>query len=206
MYGVIMERGPVGPPLDAEAILAATEDVLRRYGPSKATVLDVARVLNVSHASVYRHFPSKVALREAVTGRWLARGMDELAAIAHDTQLAPPDRLRAWLTALFVGKRDRLVEDPELFATYRLLVTERSAVSVGHVADITGQLRDIIADGMASGDFVAGDPDLAARVVFVATTRFHHPAHAAEWQSPGMDDDLSALCTLIVRGLACDKF
>ena len=52
-----------GAALDEDSILAATEDVLRRYGPSKATVLDVARALGVSHASVYRHFPSKTALR-----------------------------------------------------------------------------------------------------------------------------------------------
>jgi AcrR family transcriptional regulator len=65
---------PAGAALDADVILAATEDVLRRYGPSKATVLDVARVLGVSHASVYRYFPSKAALRDAVTRRWLGSG------------------------------------------------------------------------------------------------------------------------------------
>jgi AcrR family transcriptional regulator len=95
-----------GPALDADAILAATEDVLRRYGPSKATVLDVAPELGVSHASVYRHFPSKAALHEAVTRRWLDRSLAELTAVAHDTDLVPPERLRAWLSALFAGKRE----------------------------------------------------------------------------------------------------
>src|SRR6476660_5318715 len=94
-----------GTALDAETILTATEDVLRRHGPEKATVLDVARALGVSHASVYRHFPSKAALREAVTRRWLSRGHDNLAAVAADTRLAAPERLRAWLTALFASKR-----------------------------------------------------------------------------------------------------
>ena len=56
-------------PLDSEAILSATEEVLRRQGPSKAMVVDVARVLGVSHTAVYRHFPSKAALRKAVTRR-----------------------------------------------------------------------------------------------------------------------------------------
>ena len=59
-------------PLTAERILQASEDVLRRYGPAKATVVDVARELDVSHGSVYRHFPSKAALRDAVAERWLA--------------------------------------------------------------------------------------------------------------------------------------
>ena len=45
--------------LTPERILEATEDVLRRFGLAKATVVDVARALDVSHGSVYRHFPSK---------------------------------------------------------------------------------------------------------------------------------------------------
>ena len=64
---------PSADPLTPERILEATEDVLRRYGPAKATVVDVARALGVSHGSVYRHFRTKSALREAVTARWLTR-------------------------------------------------------------------------------------------------------------------------------------
>ena len=56
--------------LTSDQILVAAEDVLRRYGPEKANVVDVARALGVSHGSVYRHFPSKAALRGAVTDRW----------------------------------------------------------------------------------------------------------------------------------------
>ncbi|HEY1384219.1 MAG TPA: TetR/AcrR family transcriptional regulator, partial [Dongiaceae bacterium] len=66
--------------LTREKILEAAEDVLRRFGPSKTTVVDVARALGVSHGSVYRHFPSKAALREAVLERWLHRISDPLEA------------------------------------------------------------------------------------------------------------------------------
>ena len=48
-------------------------EALHRYGPAKTTVVNVARALNVSHGSIYRHFESKAALRDAVTARWLHR-------------------------------------------------------------------------------------------------------------------------------------
>jgi AcrR family transcriptional regulator len=70
--------------LTSQRILVAAEDVLRRHGPAKATVVDVARALHVSHGAVYRHFPSKSALREAVTERWLARISGPLAEIASE--------------------------------------------------------------------------------------------------------------------------
>ena len=97
--------------LTPERILEAAEDVLRRFGPAKATVVDVARVLGVSHGSVYRHFPSKAALRDAVAERWLERMMPPLAAIAAENGPAP-ERLRRWLEALIAGKRQQSAGRP----------------------------------------------------------------------------------------------
>jgi AcrR family transcriptional regulator len=92
--------------LTREKILEAAEDVLRRFGPSKTTVVDVARALGVSHGSVYRHFPSKAALRDAVAERWLHRISDPLEAVVRGKEPAP-ERLRKWLGALKAAKRQR---------------------------------------------------------------------------------------------------
>ncbi|WP_433728697.1 TetR family transcriptional regulator [Actinoplanes sp. CA-051413] len=188
-------------PLDAEAILSATEDVLRRHGPAKATVVDVGKALGVSHAAVYKHFPSKTALREAVSRRWLNRDRDALAAIARDPAVAPPQRLRSWLAALLAAKRAKAHDDPELFAAYKILVTEDSAAAVDHVADLLGQLEAIVADGMADGSFRGADPTETARAVFTATTHFHHPGLASGWTEPGIEHELDVICTLILEGL-----
>jgi len=89
--------------LTPERILEVTEDVLRRYGLAKATVVDVARALDVSHGSVYRHFPSKASLREAVAKRWLDRASAPLEKIAQADAPAPA-KLERWLRALFTAK------------------------------------------------------------------------------------------------------
>jgi AcrR family transcriptional regulator len=187
-------------PLTAERILRATEEVLRRYGPSKATVVDVARALGVSHGSVYRHFPTKAALREAVTQRWLVRAHAGLADIAAGPGPAP-DRLRRWLAALFAAKRRKALDDPELFATYSVLVGETSAVITEHLDDLVGQLTRIVTDGVAAGEFTAADPAVAARAVFDATARYHDPVYAADWSRPGVDASFAAVCALVLAGL-----
>ncbi|ONI88434.1 TetR family transcriptional regulator [Saccharothrix sp. ALI-22-I] len=186
--------------LTSEVILGTTEDVLRRYGPAKATVVDVARALGVSHGSVYRHFPTKAALREAVTQRWLDRahaGLAELAA--GDTP--PPQRLRDWLAALFESKRKKALDDPELFATFLVLVKESSSVVAAHIAEMVEELTGIIEGGVASGDFTTPDPARTARAVFDATARFHNPAHAGEWSDPDIDAAFDAVVSLLVAGL-----
>jgi len=188
-------------PLDADAILSATEDVLRRHGPEKATVVDVGKALGVSHAAVYKHFPSKAALREAVSRRWLNRDRDALAAIAGNPEIPPPQRLRSWLAALLAAKRAKAHDDPELFAAYQILVTADSAAAVDHVADLLGQLETILADGMAGGSLRRADPAETARAVFTATTLFHHPGLAGAWTQPGIEQELDLICTLLLDGL-----
>src|SRR5512144_198136 len=125
--------------LTREQILRAAEDVLRRYGPAKATVLDVARALGVSHGSVYRHFPSKTVLREAVAERWLERAHRDLSTVVSGPGPAS-ERLYRWLRTLFATKRARALDDPELFATYVVLVRESSSVTDAHVAAMVGQI------------------------------------------------------------------
>jgi len=65
----------------------------------------------------------------------------------------------------------------------------------------SAQLRSILADGIAGGDFRDTEPAAAARAVFDATTRFHNPAHFAEWQDKGIEADLDAVCALLLDGL-----
>jgi AcrR family transcriptional regulator len=186
--------------LTREQILEAAEDVLRRYGPAKATVVDVARVLGVSHGSVYRHFPSKAALRDAVAERWLARVCAPLAAIAGETG-SPLKRLRRWLDLLIATKRQKALEDPELFATYYAIARESRAVVRGHVEALVGQLARIIAEGDAAGELSAADPTRAARAMLDATARFPNPAHAPEWAEPGLDADFESVWSLLLAGL-----
>ncbi|WP_354643159.1 TetR family transcriptional regulator [Kitasatospora camelliae] len=186
--------------LTPEQILSAAEDVLRRYGPAKATVVDIARALGVSHGSVYRHFPSKAALREAVTQRWLDRAHDELAAISAEPGPSA-ERLHRWLATLFAAKRAKAQEDPELFATYLALVSELSATVEAHVDTLTAQIAAIVRDGVDRGEFRPADPAVTARAVFQATAHFHDPAHAAEWSLERAERDFEALWALLLDGL-----
>ena len=184
-------------PLTAERILEASEDVLRRYGPAKATVVDVARELGVSHGSVYRHFPSKAALRDAVAEAFQA---DVLMAIAAGRGAAPR-RLRRWLDALVESKQRRAREDPELFATYVQIASESREVITAHVSELVSQLARIISDGVEEGDFAVDDPKDAARAVFDATARFHNPANAPQWSDPEIDSAYKQVRSLVEAGL-----
>ncbi len=193
------------PALTPERILDAAEEVLRRYGPAKTTVVDVARFLEVSHGTIYRHFPSKAALRDAVAERWLHRVSTPLAAIVTQPGTAV-ERLRHWFEQLMTLKRRKVWDEPELFATYSAIAEESRSVVQAHVAELVRQLAQMIDSGISSGEFKAIDPQKAAKAVFNATIRFHHPTHAAEWSDPEIDADFAQVWNFLLAGLVSSKF
>jgi AcrR family transcriptional regulator len=186
--------------LTPDRILDTAEEVLRRFGPAKTTVSDVARGLNVSHASLYRYYENKAALRDAVTERWLHRVMVPLEAIVESDEPADT-RLYRWIKQLSDFKREKAAGDPELFATYMILAGEAREAAQHHVEELEQHLAHIIADGVKSGLFRSVDPRRAARAVLMATSRFHHPAHSAEWGEPDRDENFEAVWDLVLRGL-----
>src|SRR5271169_551442 len=105
---------PADIPLTRDRILATAEDVIRRFGPAKANVVDVARALGVSHTAVYRHVATKAELRDLVVGRWVEATMAPLRATAALPGPAP-QRLRRLFDTLIALKRRRAADDPELF-------------------------------------------------------------------------------------------
>jgi AcrR family transcriptional regulator len=191
--------------LTPERILEVTEDVLRRFGIAKATVVDVARALDVSHGSVYRHFPSKASLREAVAKRWLDRVSLPLEGIAEDTGPARA-RLERYLRTLCAAKQKKVSEDPEMFMTYMTLAREACSVVKAYKEGLVNQIAAIISDGVKEGAFDVADVKASARAIYEATIRYQHPAHAEEWKDPELAARFDALLALLLRGLeACKR-
>jgi AcrR family transcriptional regulator len=167
-------------------------------------VVDVARALDVSHGSVYRHFPSKASLREAVAKRWLDRVSAPLEQIAKDSGPAP-ERLERWLRTLCTAKQKKVCEDPEMFATYLTLAREACAAVSAHKNGMVHQIEGILSDGVKEGVFDTPDVKATARALFEATVRYHHPAHSEEWKDPELAARFDALLALLLRGIATPR-
>ena len=188
-------------PLTRDRIIETAAEVVRRHGPAKATVVDVARALGVSHAAVYQHVASKAQLRELVVQRWVEATMAPLRAVAARAGPAPA-RLREFFDTLIAIKRRRAAKDPELFSAYRILAADTRSVATAHVDELIDLAAAIIRSGIKEGAFRKVDPLSAARSVLFATLRFHHPVHAAEWVDPGIDAAFEGVWDLLMNGLA----
>jgi len=187
--------------LPFDRILTAAEVVLRRHGAEKTNVVDVARVLGISHSQIYRHFPSKKALLDAVAARWLHVITSPLAAIAEDHGRPASERLVAWFDTLRAAKQRKVLDDPELFEVYHRLAVAARDLATEHVATLLGQVTMIIEDGIKSEEFSSRlDAKVAAKACLQATSAFHHPAMLSQGHVPE-EAEAKAVLELLLAGL-----
>jgi hypothetical protein len=143
-------------------------------------------------------------LREAVTRRWLDAIHAEMESVL-DPDAPAGDNLRTWLQHLFDRKRLSHADEPELFATFKVLVSESTTVPEYHLGHLVGQLTRIIQSGVDTQEFVTDDVPRTAQAVWDATQAFHHPAHAQEWGNPHIQDAFDAVVSLVVAGLRYNR-
>ncbi|MDN4089271.1 TetR/AcrR family transcriptional regulator [Paenibacillus polymyxa] len=185
--------------LTKEQILIATEDTLRRFGVTKSSVTDVAKVLGVSHGTIYRHFKSKAELLEGVTEKWLnEKIIDPLTEICQDSSVLGISHLKRYIQTLVELKQYYARDDEEMFEMYTRVTEQAADLIDQHIAHIVDQLADII----VRGGITANQPPQLARTLFYATARFHHPAHAYEWKNPTIDQEFAEVWILLEKGIS----
>ncbi|MGI2177072.1 TetR family transcriptional regulator [Shewanella frigidimarina] len=187
--------------LTKEQILDAAEEVLRRFGPRKTTVVDVARVLNVSHGTVYRHFASKADLHEAIIQRWLARVTAPLTDVTKAKSKADK-RLKSWFETLIDIKKRKVKDAPEMFESYvELAKNTPEHLKFQHIGKLLQQIESILIEGVQDGVFAIEDTSATARSFFFGTVRYHHPLHANEWGDEHIKEDFDQQFSLMLKAI-----
>lgn len=184
-------------------LLAIAADHIRRFGPERVTVVSVAREAGMSHANVYRFFPSKAGLIEAVVVAWTRTVEVMLADIASAPDPAD-DKLERFLTAWARAEREGLDRDPIIYATFVSLWESRRDTIMAHRARLRGFLAAIIDEGLEPGPFRVRDEDKAVSFVSDAMQRFIHPALVTEMKDLSrqqVEQRASLLARVIIRTL-----
>jgi len=160
-------------------ILLTAERLFREIGYQKTTVADIAKVLKMSPANVYRFFDSKRAIHEAVACRLMGEVEQAATAIAARPG-SPTARLRELLMTVHFMNKERFVGDSKLHEMVTIAMEEDWKVCDTHLELLVTIIGRLIAEGMASGELKAADPMTTALCVFSSMVRFFHPQIIAQ--------------------------
>jgi AcrR family transcriptional regulator len=183
-----------------ERILVVAERLFREIGYQKTTVGDIAKVLRMSPANVYRFFDSKKAIHEGVA-RALMGEVEEAAQRIAESPGPAPVRLREMIKTIHRMNTERYVGNSKLHEMVEVAMQEDWDVCVAHMECIGSTLGLVIAQGAASGEFEAPDLKLASLCACTAMMRFFHPqmiAQCANKPGPTIDQ----MIDFVLAGLA----
>jgi AcrR family transcriptional regulator len=183
-----------------ERILEVAERLFREIGYQKTTVADIAKVLRMSPANVYRFFDSKKAIHEGVARVLMGEVEDAAQAIVAKPGPAA-HRLRELMTSIHRMNSERYVGNSKLHEMVEVAMEESWEVCVAHMERITQTIGAVIAEGAASGEFEAPDVPLAAMCACTAMMRFFHPQMIAQCATkPG--PSLDQMIDFVIAGLS----
>lgn len=178
---IFMARKKIEPPrrkprTDAQRnrqrILEVAKEAFTRSG-ANASLDDIAKQADVGPGTLYRHFPTRDALLEAV----YRSEVEKLAAAERQfaQELAPIKALRAWML-LFV---DYIAAKQIIAPALNMLVGGHSKVVESSYAQVWGAIRALVKRAIESGDIRADlDPlDLLRALIGVANV-----ATSPDWQ------------------------
>lgn len=170
-------------------IIATAERLYRQLGFQKTTVGDIARELHMSPANVYRFFGAKAEINEAVARQLVGEAEAAAEKIAAGPG-TPADRLRQVIKTWEAMNAERYIGDRKLHDMVDAALTERWPIINAHIEHMGTIVARIIAEGMAAGDFAAGDPQSLAHFVQTACVRYTHPRMMVECtDKPGPTSD-----------------
>ncbi len=181
------------------SILKAAWDLFRQLG-SRATIADVADVLGMSSANIYRFFPSKQALMEAVCANQLGE-MHARAQASADESGAPSQRIRATIMTLFELMRDQMTNQQRVHEVVDIALNEQWPAIDNFLAANAALLAGLVQEGQAMGEFGPGDPAQLGLGVLQACAALHHPHMIAECFGETPRADADAIIDFALRAL-----
>ncbi len=189
---------------DTRARIIETADALfRRLGFAKTAVADIAGELGMSPANVYRFFPSKDAIVEAICKRCLGELEDKAWAVARSRGPAAARFERLFIEVLNYHKENLLTE--QRVNDLVLVAMEQNWAAIRtHKEVMRNAVELIVRDGIEAGEFAPVDPREVSQLLLRSLVSFVNPMCVAQCLKEGEDveAELRATARFLLRAIS----
>lgn len=202
------------PEIDAlatrERIIQAAENLFRVVGYAKTTVADIATVLGMSPANVYRYFPTKAHINEEICDR-LVRSFETHCIGAIEKKNTAFETIKVFLLEYHRSIRASLLNENRLYDMISIAMEQHWPVIQSHSDRLRRTLCSLIDHGIKSGEFKKNDAYKIASVVHESIAIFIYPPLLERWvnefadagKENSVEEQLIFLIETIFHGI-CD--
>lgn len=176
-------------------IMEAAEKLFRQLGFAKTAVVDIAAELGMSPANIYRFFPSKNAIVEAICRRCLSEVDEKAWAVARSRGPAAV-RLERLVLEILAYHKENLLTDKRVNDIVLIAIEDSWDAIQAHKDVIRNVVELIVRDGIEAGEFEAVDPPEIARLMMRSLVAFMHPVLISQCLADEEDVEAEARATV----------
>jgi AcrR family transcriptional regulator len=176
-------------------IMDTAEALFRRLGYAKTAVADIAADLKMSPANVYRFFPSKNAIIEAICQRCLGE-LEERAWTVVRARGSAAERIERLVLEILAYHKENLLTDQRVNDMVLAAIELSWGAIRAHKEHMRMVFESILREGVERGEFEPVDPRETSRLLMVSLVHFCHPVLVAQYLQDQQDLDADARSTV----------
>ncbi len=183
-------------------IIEAAKKRFSHFGYAKTTMAEVATDCSMSPGNLYRFFPGKLDIAEAMATEDFKMHLAQLSTLANAANKTARERLHDLFFEELRRTYHKLENDPRAYEIALIISRERPEYANWMLAQERELLARVIHDGQRQGEFVVSDANATAEIMQSAVMKFRYPQLWTKLSLPKLEQELEGVLKLIVDGLS----
>ncbi len=184
-----------------DQIVEAAKKRFSHFGYAKTTMAEVAGDCAMSPGNLYRFFPGKLDIAEAIATEDYTKHLTHLRKLAVSPGKDARERLHDLLFEELRRTYHKLEKDPRALDMARVISQERPKFANWMLENERKILVELLDEAERRGEFSIEDKEFVAEMVQSATMKFRYPQLWSKLTLPKLERELEGVMALIVNGL-----
>ncbi len=187
-----------------EQIVQAAKKRFSHFGYAKTTMAEVATDCCMSPGNLYRFYPGKLDIAEAIATEDYTRHLDHMRKLAVTPGKSAPQRLHDLLFEELRRTYHKLEKDPRAYEMALVISRERPEYANWMLAEERKILVELMEEAERRNEFVPEDKEFTAEMIQAATMKFRYPQLWSKLTLPKLERELEGVLKLLINGV-CPK-
>jgi len=183
-------------------IVEAAKKRFSHFGYAKTTMAEVATDCSMSPGNLYRFFPGKLDIAEAMATEDFKNHLNQLRALSEATDKSARQRLHDLFFEELRRTYHKLESDPRAYEIALIISRERPEYANWMLKNERELIVKVLEDGKRQGEFSIGDFETTAEIMQAAVMKFRYPQLWTKLTLPKLEKELEGVLQLIIDGIS----
>jgi AcrR family transcriptional regulator len=183
-------------------IIEAAKKRFSHFGYAKTTMAEVAADCDMSPGNLYRFFPGKLDIAEAIATADFENHLAQQRAAVFTPGKSARQRLRDYFLDELRYTYNKLEANPRVFEIATVISNERPLYANWMLANERKLLVEVMEEGERNGEFTIADKDFTAEMIQAGLMKFRYPQLWSKLTLPKLERELDGVLRLLLDGLS----